>query len=39
MRSGILRTYIQTLKLRAKAPWPSQLRQRRLRWLRLRVVK
>lgn len=38
MRSGILRCYIQTLKLRLDAPFPSALRWRRLRWLRLRVV-
>jgi hypothetical protein len=25
MRSGILRTYITTLRLRIDAPWPSQL--------------
>lgn len=38
MRSGILRCYIQTLKLRADAPFPSQMRWRRLRWLRLRLA-
>jgi hypothetical protein len=25
VRSGILRTYVSTLRLRADAPWPSQL--------------
>lgn len=39
MRSGILRCYIATLKLRANAPFPSQLRGRMRKWLRLRVVK
>lgn len=38
MRSGILRTYVATLRLRLDAPWPRQLRDRRRRWLRLRVV-
>lgn len=27
MRSGILRIYVKTLRLRAKAPFPSQLRE------------
>lgn len=37
MRSGILRTYCATLRLRADAPFPSQLK-RPGKWLRLRVV-
>lgn len=28
VRSGILRTYIATLRLRAAAPWPSQIMAR-----------
>lgn len=28
MKSGILRCYIQTLKLRANAPFPSELARR-----------
>ena len=37
MRSGILRTHVATLRLRADAPFPSQLR-RPGRWLRLRAL-
>lgn len=36
MRSGILRTYIATLRLRLDAPWPSQVKTRRFRFLRFR---
>lgn len=38
MRSGILRTYIATLRLRADAPFPSQLKGRARKFLRLRLV-
>jgi hypothetical protein len=38
MMSGILRCYIATLKLRRYAPFPSQLRARSRRFLRLRPV-
>lgn len=38
MRSGILRTYVKTLRLRLDAPFPSQLRGRARRFLRLRLV-
>jgi len=38
MRSGILRTYVATLRLRRAAPFPSQLRDRRRRFLRFRVI-
>ena len=40
MRSGILRCYISTLKLRANAPWPSQIKHRQgYRMLALCVVR
>lgn len=35
----ILREYIMSLRLRLDAPFPSQLRGRAARWLRLVVVK
>jgi hypothetical protein len=35
MRSGILRTYVATLRLRADAPWPSQIRARQRYRMRL----
>lgn len=38
MRSGILRAYCATLRLRRDAPFPSQLRDRCRRFLRFRVV-
>lgn len=38
MRSGLLRHSITTLRLRADAPWPSQLTHRMHRWLRVRLV-
>ncbi len=38
MRSGILRNYCATLRLRRDAPFPSQLR-RRQRYLLLRRVR
>jgi len=38
MRSGILRIHVKTLRLRLDAPFPSQLKGRMRRWLRLRVV-
>lgn len=39
MQSGILRTRVATLRLNPCAPFPSQLRGRFRKWLRLRVVK
>lgn len=38
MSSGILRIYIKTLRLRIDAPFPSQLRGRARRFLRLRLI-
>lgn len=38
MRSGILRTYAATLRLRRYAPFPSELARARRRYLRLRVM-
>jgi len=38
MRSGILRNYCATLRLRRDAPFPSQIKARRFRFLRLRLV-
>lgn len=39
MRSGILRCYISTLKLRANATWPGQIaRRQRYRHSALRPV-
>lgn len=38
MRSGILRNYCATLRLRRDAPFPSQLRSRARRFLRFRLV-
>ena len=38
MRSGILRTYVATLRLRADAPWPSEMRGRIRRWLAVRPL-
>lgn len=35
MRSGLLRHSIKTLRLRADAPFPSQLTNRMRRWLRV----
>lgn len=35
MKSGILRCHIQTLKLRANAPWPSQVAKRKRYVMRL----
>lgn len=37
MRSGLLRLYVKTLRLRADAPFPSQLR-RPGHFLRLRLL-
>ena len=36
--TGLMRFRIATLKLNRWAPFPSQLRRRFRRWLRLRVV-
>lgn len=39
MKASLLRLYIKTLRLRRYASFPSQLRYRRSKWLRLRAVK
>lgn len=36
MRSGILRTYVATLRLRRDAPWPSEIRARQQYRMRFR---
>ena len=38
MTTGLLRHHVQTLRLRHDAPWPSQQRRARRRYLLLRVI-
>jgi len=38
-RSTLIHEYIMSLRLRLDAPFPSQLRNRAAKWLRLVVIK